>query len=296
MWTEFGPVNRLGNANPVVMTSMATALWAADVLGRSARAGADGMLFYNLTLPAWRDNWNSWPSMLFANDFSKIYPTSYTYLMFGQWWGSNWVMDVSSNDEAKLSVNASVNGDRIYAMLINKTSRRDLLARVEIKHNGARYYLSYPTQAHSITLLTFEATQFWSETVIINDTHPGFSVQGDWREYTDQAGQHYGSTHRYNEQPGTGQDTATWSFTVPRPGNYNVYAWWWEKAYRPSDVPYTINYHSGAARVEVNQQINGGQWNLLGTFYFENEGSVVVSDDVSSGKDIVADAIRLVPQ
>jgi hypothetical protein len=44
----------------------------------------------------------------------------------------------------------------------------------------------------------------------------------------------------------------------------------------------------------MNQQINGGQWNLLGTFGFLSQGSVDVSDDVSSGQDVVADAIKLV--
>ena len=46
--------------------------------------------------------------------------------------------------------------------------------------------------------------------------------------------------------------------------------------------------------MRVNQQTNGGQWNLLGTFDFQDQGSVVVSDDVSSGQDVVADAVRLV--
>jgi hypothetical protein len=59
-------------------------------------------------------------------------------------------------------------------------------------------------------------------------------------------------------------------------------------------VPYTIYSLEGASTVRVNQQINGGRWNPLGTFAFRDEGAVVVSDDVSSGQDIVADAIRLV--
>ena len=58
--------------------------------------------------------------------------------------------------------------------------------------------------------------------------------------------------HNYNHEIGTGQDIAAWPFTVPRPGTYKVYAWWWDR------------------------------------------GSVVVSDDASSGRDVVADAVRLV--
>ncbi len=134
--------------------------------------------------------------------------------------------------------------------------------------------------------------------IIIDDTDAGFSTsfsQDAWRQYTKDEGQHYGNSHYYNRRTGSGQDMATWSFTVPEPGNYDVYAWWWEADYRPSDVPYTVNHFYGSRTVRMDQRVNGGQWNLLGTFYWRDEGSVVVSDDVSSGgRDIVADAIRLV--
>jgi hypothetical protein len=133
--------------------------------------------------------------------------------------------------------------------------------------------------------------------LIIDDADPGFSVsssQDAWQEYVEPDGQHYGDTHYYNPQSGTGDDVATWSFRVPQPGQYEVHAWWYEGSSRPTDVPYTVNRLFGSNVVRVNQQINGGTWNLLGSFEFLNEGAVSVSDDVSSGQDIVADAIRLV--
>ncbi len=133
--------------------------------------------------------------------------------------------------------------------------------------------------------------------VIIDDPDARFSTsssQDAWQEYREVGGRHYGDSHYYNRRIGTGQDMAVWSFTVPKPGRYKVYAWWWEASWRPTDVPYTINHRRGSTTVRVNQQTNGGQWNLLGTFHFLRQGSVVVSDDASSGQDVVADAIRLV--
>jgi len=133
--------------------------------------------------------------------------------------------------------------------------------------------------------------------LILDNTDPGFSTsssQDAWQEYTEAGGQHYGDTHYYNRQTGTGQDTATWSFTVPRPGRYEAYVWWWEGDWRPTDVPFIVNHLGGSTTIRVNQQINGGQWNLLGTFDFQDQGSVVLSDDVSSGRDVVADAVKLV--
>ena len=133
--------------------------------------------------------------------------------------------------------------------------------------------------------------------LIIDDSDSGFATsfsQDSWTQYTAVGGQHYGDTHHYNGQAGAGLDVATWSFTVPRPGTYAVHAWWWEGTWRPTDVPYTISHSDGSTTTRVNQQANGGQWNLLGVFAFLDQGSVTVSDDVSSeGTDIAADAIKL---
>ena len=132
------------------------------------------------------------------------------------------------------------------------------------------------------------------QSLIIDDTNPNFLTQGNWAEYTQSTGQHYGGSHHFDSDIGDGSDTAQWSFSVPEPGNYDVYAWWWAGDYRPSDVPYTINHLNGSDTVRVDQRTNGGRWNLLGTYQFQSNGSVVISDAASSGRDIVADAIRLV--
>jgi hypothetical protein len=132
--------------------------------------------------------------------------------------------------------------------------------------------------------------------LIIDDSDSGFSTtfsQDAWREYTDADGQHHGATHYFNAQTGSGEDFARWSFTVSQSGRYEIYAWWWEGSWRPTDVPYTIDHLNGSTTVRVNQQANGGQWNSLGTFAFQGRGSVSVSDDVSTGDDLVADAVRI---
>ncbi len=133
--------------------------------------------------------------------------------------------------------------------------------------------------------------------LIVDDGDPAFSlrhVQDDWTRWEDPAGLHYGASHYYNQLLGTGQDIATWSFTVPRSGVYSVYAWWPADSWRPVDVPYTVHHLGGSTTVRVDQQRDGGRWNLLGAFGFDDQGAVTVSDDASSGRDIVADAVRLV--
>ncbi len=136
------------------------------------------------------------------------------------------------------------------------------------------------------------------EVVIVDNADAGFRTTSGpdaWQEYVDPQGLHYGGSHLFNHLIGDG-DTATWSFSVSKPGMYDVYASWWPLAKRPADVPYTINFAGGTDELRMNQQVTDGQWNLLGRHYFMNQGSVVVSDMASSGEDVVADAVRLVYQ
>ena len=150
MWTEWGPT--WGNPDRKVFTSVGTALWGAEAIGRVARAGGDGVSFYRLS--SMKDF--PWPSMMFTNDLSEIYPMTLTYLMFGQWWGSDWVTDVSTTSFSKLSVNASTDNERVYVMLVNKTTSETLSTRVSVSANGRNYYFTQQVPAHSITVISFE--------------------------------------------------------------------------------------------------------------------------------------------
>jgi hypothetical protein len=96
---------------------------------------------------------------------------------------------------------------------------------------------------------------------------------------------------------GGGSKTATWTPDITEAGYYYVYAWWSAYKTRASNAPYTINHADGSDTIRVNQQTNGGVWNLLETdttdsFYFDvgTSGSVVLSDDADGV--VVADAIR----
>jgi hypothetical protein len=140
--------------------------------------------------------------------------------------------------------------------------------------------------------------------VIVDNEDAGFSyftAQGGdpWVRYPETGtldGQHYNGSHYYNIQAGNG-DKAMWSFSVPEPGVYEAYAWWWAvdsgPHVRPSQVPYTINTFSNKSTVWVDQRYNGGQWNLLGEYAFIDDGEISVSDDVV-GQNVIADAVRLV--
>ena len=78
-------------------------------------------------------------------------------------------------------------------------------------------------------------------------------------------------------------------------GGYKVYAKWPASSQHATDVPYSVTHAGGTSTVTVNQRVNGGKWNLLGTYTF-NSGTnykVELSDAVAAGK-VAADAIYIV--
>ena len=81
------------------------------------------------------------------------------------------------------------------------------------------------------------------------------------------------------------------------PGTYAVYTWYREGTNRSTAVPYTVTTTSGSSVVTVNQQVNGRQWFLLGTFTLNPETARVRIVTPGAGSNVViADAVRFVKQ
>jgi len=90
-------------------------------------------------------------------------------------------------------------------------------------------------------------------------------------------------------------NSATWTPNVAQAGLYQLYARWTAHPNRATNATYTVTHAAGSTDIAVNQQANGGIWNLLGSFNF-SPGSAhgVTLTDEANGY-VVADAIRLVP-
>ena len=91
----------------------------------------------------------------------------------------------------------------------------------------------------------------------------------------------------------TGQgDHARWDLKLPFKGIWEIYEWHNGNETRSPDAPFTITHAGGQTIIIVNEQINSGQWNFLGRYFFnENSGQVSLSADCS-GDYVIADAIR----
>ena len=122
----------------------------------------------------------------------------------------------------------------------------------------------------------------------------------DWLGWSETGA--YQSDFRYHA-PGTGQNTATWTFDSLDPTKtYQVYATWSAQSNRATNSPFTIlDDTTSLGTVRVNQQFapdnatfDGQSWESLGAYQFSSgKLTVSLSDDVSSGY-VVADAIHIV--
>lgn len=101
--------------------------------------------------------------------------------------------------------------------------------------------------------------------------------------------------------PGTGTNTASWTFTNLPSGAYDVYATWVAHENRPSNAPYQVfDGSTSLGTVAMNQRLApndvfaGGQsWELLGTFSAASGTLAVQVSDAGDGY-VIADAIRVV--
>jgi hypothetical protein len=101
--------------------------------------------------------------------------------------------------------------------------------------------------------------------------------------------------------PGDGESQAIYTPTIGVAGNYEVFEYHGYMGDTPehiqegTNVPYTINYAYGMATSgTIDQTVNYGQWNSLGTHYFEagQTGNVIINNDADGM--VIADAFKFV--
>ncbi len=116
---------------------------------------------------------------------------------------------------------------------------------------------------------------------------------GTWGTSTSVGG--YFGTNYQAQAAGAGANSFTWTPAIPNTGSYKVYARWTQHPNRSTHAVYTVNHAGGATTVTVNQEANGGTWQLLGTFTLNaGSGNTVVLVDQGDGF-VIADAIKFTP-
>jgi hypothetical protein len=127
--------------------------------------------------------------------------------------------------------------------------------------------------------------------IVVDNDSSGVTSSGTWSASSYFPG-YFGVNYRYSAN--VAGSWYQWP-VVLQAGQYQVYVWWPTSTGRPTDVSYDIVHSGGTATVSgVSQNINGGQWNLLGTWTFGTTGSVRVISGATGTQGTVADAVRFV--
>ena len=128
--------------------------------------------------------------------------------------------------------------------------------------------------------------------IVIDDADSGFSSTAGWNPSTRDPGFH-GKGYLWHAK-GTGEGQAVWRADLPMPGRYNVYARWVmsKPEDRATNAPFTVKSLDGdsTVRVTMAEMQSHSEWNRLGTFAFDKQGEVVLSDDADNS--VVADAVK----
>lgn len=120
-------------------------------------------------------------------------------------------------------------------------------------------------------------------------------ISGTWSTGTSSSDK-LGPDYRFAEQ-GTGSRYVDFIPRIPETGRYEVYEWHPQGTNRSTGTPHWIYHSTGVRSLKVNQQVNGGRWNYLGTYHFMagTSSRVRVTDGFSdSGKVALADAVKFV--
>jgi autotransporter-associated beta strand protein len=129
------------------------------------------------------------------------------------------------------------------------------------------------------------------------NTAAGVSFTGAWSA-SNVAGS-FGNASLFAGQVAGATPTATYTFTptLPTPGNYDVYLRWTADPNRATNTPIDFISPDETRTRTVNQELNGGVWNLVTTIAAEAGAttSVTIRNNGANG-NVVADAVQFVPR
>jgi hypothetical protein len=124
----------------------------------------------------------------------------------------------------------------------------------------------------------------------VDNSSSGFSVTGTWTTASSAADK-YGADYRYHSTAPV-SEPAQWTTALNTSASWNVRAWWPAGSNRSATAPYIVTHAGGTTTVNVNQQANGGVWNLLGTWSMSGTVNVKLSCWTTTGFVVMADAIK----
>jgi murein DD-endopeptidase MepM/ murein hydrolase activator NlpD len=123
-----------------------------------------------------------------------------------------------------------------------------------------------------------------------NVDNPSGVATGTWATGTGSTDK-LGTDYRYKSTAPI-SEPFTWSTSLNTSATWNVRAWWPQGSNRSTTAPYIVSHSAGTTTVNKNQQINGGSWQLLGSWSMSGTQTVKLSCWTTTGFIVVADGVR----
>jgi hypothetical protein len=152
------------------------------------------------------------------------------------------------------------------------------------------------TEGKAVIADAVRFTQSAAYEVIIDNSDSDYCVMdGNWGTSTYSDG-YYGSDYLHDQSTDKGNKSLTFAPDLAHAGSYDVYMQWTSGGLRSDVVPVNIISANDATAIYVNQQVNGGIWNYIGTYSFleGTTGQVTVTTEGTEGSYVIADAVKFV--
>lgn len=232
--------------------------------------------------------WCRSPNCSFTWQFT---PAETGYYDVSMWWTAFTSRSVAAPVEIQ-------HADGTAAMTVNQQTDGSAwnLLGTYLFNQGTTYNVTIRTLADNTTIC---ADAVWFEMTapppppaetVIDNTDAATERVGSW--LASGAAGFYGTNSVYCRAPNA---SFTWLFTPDKTSNYEVSVWWTVISSRSAAAPVEIETADGTQSLTVNQQLNGGMWNVLGEYEF-TQGTTyrVTVRTLTDNSSICADAVRFV--
>ena len=124
-------------------------------------------------------------------------------------------------------------------------------------------------------------------------------LTGKW-QYSTHTPPYVGIGYLHDQKSDKGKKLVTWTPDIPEAGKYEVRVSHCYNVRRSTNTPVTVRHTRGETTVRIDQQdvpAHGNLFRTIGVFHFEKgkSGSVIISNEGTGGKYVIADAVQFLP-
>lgn len=210
-----------------------------------------------------------------------------------------WNTDELSTSQAEYGLTAS------YGKTTAEITTKSLDHVVQLTGLTPNTYYHYRVRSYDTARNMAVSTEYGFTTppldvptdIVIDNMDSGCTTYSTWSTSTSAANK-YATNYFWTNTTNTGA-YCTWTPSILTSGYYDVYCWYTNGSNRSTKARWATTYMGGSSEIRLNEQANGGQWNLIGAALpFDIGTSGYVRSYANTGDAtsmvVVADAVKFV--